>query len=214
MGHSSAPLCRIRQQFGHNMKALLALVLVTSALALHAQDTAKVHAAPKYSTLLGQDLSGSGFHFQVGEKRYLACSLHQFDGNAPSVMASLDFDDAIEIKERVYKGKDTQVLTYVSADLDKCAPLKFDPKVTPAVGDKVYCYDFADSYEGAITAIHPDKRTYSVKMSQPYPAGGNSGTPIVSAVTGTVVGVLLSANDADAATTVGFELLRIEAKAE
>ena len=51
-------------------------------------------------------------------------------------------------------------------------------------------------------------------MSKPYPAGGNSGSPIVSAVTGTVVGVMLTANDAEAATTVGFELLKPEAKAE
>jgi hypothetical protein len=196
------------------MKPLLALVLIASASAIHAQDAAKNHAAPKYSTLLGQNLSGSGFHFAVGEKRYLACSLHQFEGKAPSAMGSMDFDDPIKIKGRVYTGKDTQVLTYVSADLDKQEPLKFDPKVTPAVGDKVYCYNFEESYEGMITEIDPDKRTYSVKMSKPYPAGGNSGSPIVSAVTGTVVGVLLSANDAEAATTVGFELLKPETKAE
>ena len=196
------------------MKALLSLVLIVGVSALSAQDAVKDHAAPKYSTLLGEDLSGSGFHFAVGEKRYLACSLHQFEGKAPSVMGSMDFDAPIKIKGRVYNGKDTQVLTYVSAELDKQAPLKFDPKVTPAVGDKVYCYNFEDSFAGEITAIAPDKRTYSVKMSKPYPAGGNSGSPIVSAVTGTVVGVMLTANDAEAATTVGFELLKPEAKAE
>lgn len=196
------------------MKPLLVLILLASATAIHADDAAKIHAATKYSTLLGEDLSGSGFHFAVGEKRYLACSLHQFEGKAPSVMGSMDFDDPIEIKGRVYKGKDIQVLTYVSADLDKQAPLKFDAKVTPEVGDKVYCYNFDDSYEGEITAIDGDKRTYSVRMSKPYPAGGNSGSPVVSAVTGTVVGVLLSANDAEAATTVGFELLRPEGKAQ
>lgn len=178
-----------------------------------AGDAGDTPAAPEYAALLGEGLSGSGFHFAIGDKRYIACSLHQFEGKAPAVMGSMDFDDPIKIVKRVYAGKDIQVLAYVSADLDKKAPLKFDEKVTPAVGDKVYCYDFEDSYEGEIVSIAPDNRSYSVKMSKAYPAGGNSGSPVVSAATGTAVGVLLTANDAEAATTVGFELLRPEKKA-
>ncbi len=196
------------------MKPLLSLIFIVGASALNAQDAAKDHPAPKYSTLLGEGLSGSGFHFAAGGKRYVACSLHQFEGKAPGVMGSMDFEAQIKVNGRVYTGKDTQVLTYVSAELDKQEPLKFDPRVTPAVGDKVYCYDFEDSYAGEITAIAPDQRNYSVKLSKPYPAGGNSGSPIVSAVSGTVVGVLLTSNDAKAATIVGFELLKPQAKAE
>jgi hypothetical protein len=194
------------------MKILLSLLLFIGTLVINAQNADKGHAAPKYSTLLGEELSGSGFHFSVGEKRYLACSLHQFEGKAPSIMGSMDFDEVIKIKGKVYAGKDIQVLTYVSADLDKREPLKFDPTVTPTVGDKVYCYAFEHSYAGQIIAIAPDKRNYSVKMSSPYPAGGNSGSPVVSAVTGTVIGVLLTADDAKAATTIGFEVLKPEAK--
>jgi hypothetical protein len=196
------------------MKTLLTLFLLLGTSTLIAQDAGKNHAAPKYTTLLGQDLSGSGFHFVIGEKRYLACSLHQFEGKAPVVMGSMDFDTPIKITGRVYSGKDMQVLTYVSAELDKLGPLTFDPKVTPAINDKVYCYNFDESFEGTIVAIDPDKRNYSVRMSKPYPAGGNSGSPVLSAVTGTVIGVLLSANDAEAATAVGFELLMPEKKAE
>lgn len=163
---------------------------------------------PVYSVLLGEGLSGSGFHFAVGEKRYIACTLHQFEGKTPAVMGSIEFEDSIKVTGRVYAGTDIQVLTYDSASLDKLAPLSFDVKETPEVGDKVYCYNFDESYAGEITAIAADQRNYTVKMTKPYPAGGNSGAPIVSAETGTVVGVLLSADDTEAATIVGFELLK------
>ncbi len=196
------------------MKPVISLIFITCASALEAQNAAKDVPAPKYSTLLGEDLSGSGFHFTAGGKRYLACSLHQFEGKAPSIMGSMEFEGQIKVSGRVYAGKDIQVLSYVSAELDKQEPLKFDPKVTPSVGDKVYCYDFEESYPGVIVAIDPDQRNYSVRLSKPYPAGGNSGSPIVSAVSGTVVGVLLTANDPKAASIVGFELLKPQAKAE
>lgn len=209
-----APLAPDRSRSAKNTKPVLSLILIMCASALKAQDAAKAVPAPKYSTLLGEDLSGSGFHFTVGGKRYLACSLHQFEGKAPSIMGSMEFDGQVKVNGRVYAGKDIQVLSYVSAELDKQEPLKFDPKVTPAVGDKVYCYDFEESYAGVIVSIAPDQRNYTVKLSKPYPAGGSSGSPIVSAVSGTVVGVLLTANDAEAATVVGFELLKPQAKAE
>lgn len=126
----------------------------------------------------------------------------------------MDFDEVIKIGALVYKAGDIQVLTYTSAELDKQEPLKFDPDVTPSVGDKVYCYHFDDVYEGKIVSVAEDKRNYTIKMSKPYPAAGNSGSPVVSATTGTVMGVLLSANHPDRATEVGFELLRVEKKAE
>jgi hypothetical protein len=189
------------------MKILLIAILSISVNLMHAQNSNQKQIAPKYSTLLGQDLSGSGFHFTHGNKRYLACSLHQFGGKSPTVMGSMEFDTPIKIKNRIYVGKDTQILTYVSSELDKQSSLKFDPSLKPSIGDKVYCYNFDDSFTGEIISISEDKKTCSVKMSKPYPAGGNSGSPVVSAKSGTVIGVLLTANDTKTATIIGFELL-------
>lgn len=195
------------------MKTLISLWVLLGAMTVHAQEAARHPVAPEYATLVGEDLSGSAFHFAVGEKRYVACSLHQFEGKAPRRMVSMKFEGAIKVKQRLFTGKDTQVLRYVSAELDKVEPLKFDPKVTAAVGDKVWCYHFNESHEGEIISISPDKLDYTIRMSQPYPAAGNSGGPVVSAVTGTVIGVVLTGNDAKAATIIGFELLKLDTPA-
>ena len=193
-----------------DMKTFLLLLLLLGAMTVHAQEVTKDQAAPEYATLVGEGLSGSAFHFAVGTKRYVACSLHQFEGMAPRHLISMDFDGDIEVKQRLFTGKDTQVLRYISAELDKLEPLKFDPQVTPAVGDKVWCYHFDTSYEGQIISISPDKRDHTIRMSQPYPAAGNRGGPVVSAVSGTVIGVVLTGNDAKAATIIGFELLKLD----
>ena len=71
-----------------------------------------------------------------------------------------------------------------------------------------FVYDFDDSYTGYIIRIGSGKSEYKVEMSKPYPAGGNSGTPVVSGLTGNVIGVMLSANSPDKARIVGFDRLK------
>lgn len=163
--------------------------------------------APAYETLIGEGLVGSGFHFQAGEKTYLACSLHQFDGKIPQSMSSMAFEDIISVTGRTYKGNDVQVLTYESEALSKIPPLRFVATAVPKQGDAVYCYNFEEPYLGFVVSIDEQERTCSVRMKAPFPAQGNSGSPVVLARTNSVIGVMLTANDSEEATTVGFELL-------
>lgn len=82
---------------------------------------------PQYEDLLGEELSGSGFHVEHGGRRYVVCSLHQFDGRQPREMGALSFDEPIRLTGRAHVQKDVQVLTYESPELDKLAPLSYAP---------------------------------------------------------------------------------------
>ncbi len=163
--------------------------------------------SPTYSTLIGEGLSGSGFHFEDSTGSYLACSLHQFGGRQPESMMAVEFDDPIQVTGLVYKGDDIQVLRYRSEALDRAAPLRYRAGEVPEVGDVVYCYDGNQSYAGVITDTDAGRRNFDVYMDKAYPAAGNSGSPVVSGKTGTVVGVLLTADNPEKAREVGFEIL-------
>ena len=163
--------------------------------------------ALKYSTLIGEGLVGSGFHFVCDGKRYIACSLHQFKGEQPSAMSSMEFDEVIKITKRVSKGRDIQILTYDSKELDKYKPLVYLPTKKPKKGDRVICYNFDEKYAGVISLVSKDGLNYTVRMSKAFPAAGNSGTPVVSE-DGFVYGVLLSADHPNRARNVTFEVLR------
>ncbi|MFQ3225879.1 MAG: ABC-type sulfate transport system substrate-binding protein, partial [Lentimonas sp.] len=53
---------------------------------------------------------------------------------------------------------------------------------------------------------YPSIRCYQndIQIKQSYPALGNSGSPIISGLTGNVIGVALSADSPYTAKTVGF----------
>ena len=167
--------------------------------------------APVYSTLVGEGLSGSGFHFEAAGRRYIACSLHQFDGAQPKTMISLDFEERIEITAPVAEFEDVQVLAYRSERLDALTPLPFDPGHEVKRGEPIYLL----TDNGVVRAHVTDKNPFSSEWTF-YPendgtfeAMGNSGSPIVSGLTGKVIGVFLSADDGFEATFGGFEELRL-----
>lgn len=163
--------------------------------------------APSYMTLIGDGLSGSGFHFEVDGRQYIACSLHQFDGAVPSLMVSLDIDEPIEVTGQVDEQLDVQVLTFNSDDLEALEPLSYEPGNRPKMSTPVYIYDFDDVYGGTIVDINWTTGRCEIRMDKPFPAMGNSGSPVISAIDGKVIGVLLDADDPEAARIVGFEYL-------
>ncbi|CAA6676360.1 MULTISPECIES: DUF4190 domain-containing protein [unclassified Lentimonas] len=163
--------------------------------------------APEYMTLIGEDLSGSGFHFSTEDGHYIACSLHQFDGATPKVMHSGLLETTVEITKLVSSQDDLQVLQYTGDGLDTIPPLLFEYQPEITLGTPIYLYNFDEPYKGHISKHQRGTNNYSIQMEAPFPAGGNSGSPVVSAETGKVIGVMLSANSSEAATRVGFEAL-------
>lgn len=164
---------------------------------------------PEYETLIGSNLVGSGSHFEMRGERYIACSLHQTEGEVPESMISLDIDEPVTITGRVKRGHDTQVLRYRCAPLDEIPALVFNPDLKTEVGDPVFVYNDEGPARGVIERRRSKNRC-TVRMDQPFAARGASGSPILNARTGTVIGVLLDADDPDAATVIGFELLKLD----
>lgn len=164
---------------------------------------------PVYETLLGEELSGSGFHFKVGNAVYICASLHQFDGKAPKVMSSFEFDPMIEIKEVVHRQTDVQVLSFRSDELNQIAPLTYLPGVRVDAGHPIYIYSDAGIVKGHVSWVGKTSGTIMIRMTEPFYAAGQSGGPIVSGETGSVIAVLIGANDAEQATRVEAELLRL-----
>jgi hypothetical protein len=165
---------------------------------------------PVYETLFGEGASGSGFHFEWEGKRYIGCSLHQFEGKAPSEMISLSIDQNVAILARVHKQEDVQVLTYRSVELDALTPLSYDGDPSIEKGDPVVLYNMDRKIVGHVTQVPGTAQGLAFfRTEKPFEARGCSGAPVISGTTGSLIGVALTADDADRARTVGFEVLRL-----
>ena len=165
--------------------------------------------APKYEALLGQNLIGAGFHVEVGSRRYICTSAHQFEGAKPQRMGSLDFDEPIVLKNVVHKQADLLLITYESTKLDEQPPLKYDYGNKVEIGLPVYLYPMnGGPVKGHITLLNPSKGEATIRAAVPFEAAGMSGSPVVSGETGAVIGILTDANDPERATQIGIQILR------
>lgn len=160
---------------------------------------------PTYQSLIGEGLSGSGFHFDWDGERYIACSLHQFDGGTPGEMISLDLE-TIPVFDRVHVQTDIQVLTYAEPTMAAVDPLRYLHGVGVRRNERVLVMADNEAVWGTVIQAYPDaNRLRYLRLDQPRPLQGLSGSAIVSGATGTVVGVLMTGDEAG--SIVGFELL-------
>jgi len=164
---------------------------------------------PEYEPFFGESALGTGFHFDWGGRRFIACSLHQFEGGKPNEMIVVQLDDNVRVGKRVYADNDVQVLDYQSLELDKIPPLDYRQDFTVSLGDPVVLYHNADRTVGHVSHL-PDKEGIAhFRTSDSFAASGCSGAPVVSGLTGTVIGVALTANHPDRARRVGFQVLKL-----
>ena len=167
-------------------------------------------AAPVYEPLLGQNLVGAGFHVQIGDRRCICASVHQFAGQKPETMGSLDFEEPIQLKEVIHRQADLQLMTYVCPKLDELPPLKFSPDEKIGVGLPVYLYPMNGGPTKAhVRSVSAARNTVVIYTPLPIETAGMSGSPIVSGKTGLVIGILTDANDPDHATLIGAELIHL-----
>ena len=167
-----------------------------------------VATAPKYETMIGEGLSGSGFHFQSGSKSYIACSLHQFDGAAPETMLAPDLDTDIPITGQVHVGTDIQVLSYDQKVFPEASSLSYDPKPNISVGDPVFVLIEGEAVKAHVTR-HSFLEGYWFKSEASFVGQGASGSPVISGLTGKVIGVFLGGKVGDTMTEGYFEDLQM-----
>lgn len=163
--------------------------------------------APKYEPLLGEDLSGAGFHFAHGDAVYLAVTKHQFDGEAPKVMGAMEFEEPIKVTGVVHRQDDVQVLTFESAKLSALPALSYDSDAKVNAGLPVYMYADTGVVKGHVTFAAKASNRIRIRTAETFSAMGCSGTPVVSGETGKVIAVLTDADDPEQTRRIGAELL-------
>jgi Domain of unknown function (DUF4190) len=167
-----------------------------------------VATAPEYETMLGEGLSGSGFHFQSGGKHFIACSLHQFDGEAPATMLAPDLETDIPITGQVHVGTDIQVLSYDRKVFPDASPLSYDRKPSVSVGDPVFLLIDGEAVKAHVTR-YSFLEGHWFKSETSFVGQGGSGSPVISGLTGKVIGVFLGGNVGDTMTEGYFEDLQM-----
>ncbi len=173
-------------------------------------------ALPAYRSLMGEELCGSGFILQSGEKRLAVASLHQFDGKAPKVM-HLDIDDMdrfgddpLAVTLRVHLQADVQILAFTHPKLAELPALPYAGPLPLRDGDRLTVWLDGPVEGDLIKARNPQEpHLRFLRLVKPAPAAGCSGSAVVLASTHTVIGVVLTADDGDAATVIGFEPLTL-----
>lgn len=163
---------------------------------------------PAYTALIGEGLSGSGFHFSFEGKRFAAATMHQFDFKTPGELSSNDLSAKVSNLRRVHRQIDVQVMTYHSEWLDAKVPLVYDRDHPPMeVGSPVFILN-----HGQWMAAHVLTTSIAglkLAAGKPFPAAGLSGSPIIDGNTGRVVAVLTGADSPSAAKIIDCEVLQL-----
>jgi len=188
------------------MKSLFAVALLI--LASCSEPKQPLAEIPTYQTLHRENLKGSFFHFDHRGKLYIACSIHQ-GGNSPNTkLIRNGSSDFALIKKTIHQQADLRVLTFTSETIGSEQALPYRPHSSVQIGDPVVILNRGQKIHAKIAQL-PNKKNHChmIKSTQHVSAGGMSGSPIFSPLSGTVIGVLQTANSKTTANLFGFELL-------
>jgi|GEM_PF-5034411 len=182
--------------------------------------SATVVKGDAYQPLIGDGLQGSGFLFKIEQGFILAaCSRHQFDSpdQAPSRLIDIGETDDLTVSlntEQLIRQPDSQIqlVTELSAPAT-CLEYQSSDILKP--GDLLHLIlEKGKWIEGKLMApasvpLSVPSVLLRMRVQTNEKVSGSSGSPIVHAQTGRVVGVMLGADKADAPTILEFETLRV-----
>ena len=104
--------------------------------------------------------------------------------------------------------KDLHLWTYDRSTLPDADALTYRPDVQLITGDRIFILNKGEKIAATIMALpQGDQFRHTYKTDQPFPAGGMSGSPVFLPRTGSVIGVLQTANHKKVANFGGFEQL-------
>jgi len=165
---------------------------------------------PSYQTLHLPGLNGSYFHFEYEGDFYIACSIHQGGASRGAEIFLTDDPSPVTLKKRFHKQQDLQVWTYQASTLSTDAALNYQKNPQVSRGDQVFILNKGEKIPGTIVSEPSGKEfRHYLETKKEFPANGMSGSPVFLPRTGSVIGVLQTANDKKAATLGGFELLTL-----
>lgn len=193
------------------MKLLPLLILAIHLVSCSDEKKSTYMAPPEYQTLHRPEFKGAMFQFEHDGDYFVACSIHQGSPSPKVAVYRGSQKEPVIIGKRVHKQKDLHVWTYDEDTLspDHALPYRPNPKVE--IGDRIYLLNKGAKIAATIVAEPKGENfRYSYKTDKPFQAGGMSGSPVFLPRTGSVIGVLQTANDKKKATFGGFELLQMD----
>ncbi|MGC6425667.1 MAG: hypothetical protein ACON5H_01575 [Akkermansiaceae bacterium] len=166
---------------------------------------------PVYQTMHHLTLNGTMFHFNHNGRLYLGCSIHQGGMGKNAQLLREGQNDAVVVKKRIHAQKDLHVWTYDEATILNNDPLPYLKGADIRVGDRIYFLRKKQRHPAVVIATPSQSGSYHYiyQANRPFAAAGWSGSPVFSERTGTVIGVLQTANSKTKATRGGFEALQM-----
>lgn len=166
-----------------------------------------------YQPLYHPTRPGSAFHFTSQNRRYVACSLSQFQGQPPTELRSREFQESIVIRDQVHKQQDVQILTYDSVKLDNIAPLTHDGADRIVTGESVALRINDKTLTGTLIGRAPHELNHwQFRVPEAIHAANSQGAPVMSTLTGKVIGVVVASPVLHHTLIVTFEPLTIPEK--
>jgi len=160
---------------------------------------------PTYQTLHAKT-HGAYFQFRSDGKFYLGCSIHQGAAANGAKIFRAGQETPVIMGKRVHRQHDLHLWEYDRSTLPDADALNFFKNVEIKKGDRIYILNKGQKLAATVAAVPRGSGfRYSYKTDKPFRAGGMSGSPIFLPRTGSVIGVLQTANSKTAATFGGFE---------
>lgn len=175
------------------------------------QNAALFAEPPTYQTFHRPKFHGAFFHFTHKNKTYFACSIHQGGAATNAEIFRNKNEEPITLTKRIHTQKDLHIWTADTENLQTKTALTYRPKTEIKVGDRIVILNKGQKIEAKVAALPKGENfRYTYKTTKKFPAGGMSGSPIYLPRTGSVIGVLQTANHKQKANFGGFEALTFQ----
>ena len=161
-------------------------------------------------------LAGTGFLLQVDGRDgevYAVTALHPYDDEVPETFSQLLDEeplDDIALGRTIETGQDVRLQRLAGPAPSAAVPLIYHRDVRASLNERVAILLDDEVVEGRITREFMGFGEGEIQLATPADVMAASGSPIVLLETGTVVGVLLSADLPEGAKTIGYEELDFE----
>ena len=165
-------------------------------------------APPVYQTLHHPKFKGAFFQLEYDGEQYLACSVHQAHLKPGEELTREGATAAVTVGKRVYRQKDLHLWTFESPEVRPEDLLAYRPGIEVRLDDRVHFLNGGRAIAATVVALpRGEQFRHTYRTDEPFAAAGLSGSPVYLSRTGTVIGVLQTANDRKKATFGGFEVL-------
>ena len=194
------------------IRRLIFLSIFLPLISCSEEKSTSLHAEPPtYQTFHRPKFHGAFFHFTHKNKIYFACSIHQ-GGAAQNAEVFLNKNEkSVTLTKRIHTQKDLHIWTADTKNLQTKRALIYRPKTEIKVGDRIVILNKGQKIEAEVAALPQGENfRYTYKTTKKFPAGGMSGSPIYLPRTGSVIGVLQTANHKKEAHFGGFEALTLQ----